>query len=542
VEPNRRDLPQLAAVLRRVPAAILAVPRLPHAELMRRLVARHTGGPAVPKPEDRVLRQGLKGLVSAASVSIDAGTEWFGTTRVPAIRLADSPRAGGLLEDEPAHLSPGALVLLAAARGHNNLPLTPWSGGVTVAGARIPAIAPDLALVDYGGPLRAEGLPSVAYSTVLGGGTIYTAEPVDEGNEMTVPKVRRWSPAEYFKGRIVVLEALGEEERETPVGRLGTSALLAHAAATLISGEIVRPVPPVLAVLGVLAAGLLVGASCAGVAPLAAGWRFALILLGPLLAAPVLIVLGTWLDPVTPLFAAVMSFALVTQITYRHELDERQRERDLLARVAAPEVVDELLSRTGQIALGGARRRVCILFADVRGFTPFAESRSAEEVITVINRYTTAMTDALLSHGGILDRYTGDGLISRFEVLGLPEHDVCRAVEAALAIRDASEAVAARLTAEGEGALHVGIGVHYGEAVVGLVGSPAQFHYTAMGHTVVVAARLQGIAAGGEVLITEEVYELTANAFRCEPREPVAVKGISEPIRTYKVLDAQPGT
>jgi adenylate cyclase len=200
--------------------------------------------------------------------------------------------------------------------------------------------------------------------------------------------------------------------------------------------------------------------------------------------------------------------------------------------------VEELLDRSGQLALGGERRPVCILFADMRGFTPFAESHTAEEVIAVINRYTTAMTGALLTHGGILDRYTGDGFVARFDIEGSPHDEVCRAVAAALAISDTSETVAAELTAEGRHALRVGIGLHYGEAVVGLVGSPTQFHYTAMGHSVVVAARLQGLAQGGEILITKDVYDLVSEAFECTATEPIWLKGMSEPVQTYRVIQS----
>lgn len=188
-----------------------------------------------------------------------------------------------------------------------------------------------------------------------------------------------------------------------------------------------------------------------------------------------------------------------------------------------------------ELGLGGRREKVCVLFADVRGFTQFAELHTPEEVIEITNAYLTAMTQAMFAHGGILDKYTGDGLMAIFRVGPSPAEDVERAVRGAIAMQAAAARVSAELAAQGAETLRVGIGLHYGDAVVGLVGNPTQFNYTALGRTVVVSHRLQGLAAGGEVIISEEVFISITTKFEAREGEAVFVKGLAEPVRHYRI-------
>ena len=195
-----------------------------------------------------------------------------------------------------------------------------------------------------------------------------------------------------------------------------------------------------------------------------------------------------------------------------------------------------------------------MLFADVRNFSHFAETHTPEQVIEAINSYMTALPHALHDHRGLLDKYTGDGLMALFR----PQEDtdrpaslpggnhadtagnrvlVARAVSAALAMRDAAQMLSRQRAGEGKNPLEIGIGLHFGEAVCGLVGNPVhQINYTALGHTVVVSARLQATAGGGEVVVSEDVYQAVADLFTVEARAPVSVKGVSAPVRPYHVL------
>ena len=109
---------------------------------------------------------------------------------------------------------------------------------------------------------------------------------------------------------------------------------------------------------------------------------------------------------------------------------------------------------------------------------------------------------------------------------------------ASLAMRDVAIMVSKRMQEQGKEALQVGISMHYGEAVVGLVGNPNQFNYTALGHTVVVAARLNSVAQAGDVLVSDTVYQAISDTFTVEECEEVMVKGLSQPVRPYRVVKA----
>jgi len=529
---NRRDLPPLRALLQQEPRTVLAVPRLAPRGTAAPVDHMDFGQPFPTMSDDT--RERIQDLINVARSEGDAGLDWVGTTRIPAIRLSASTDADAL-EESPFGLRSLVTQLTRAARGFEAPEPLGSKDVARLAGREVPLTAPGLAMVDFGGPLRSTGLSRVSYASVLKGNTIYN--PGVAGAEGSVGS----SPAaEYFKDKLVLLEPLTEGSRETPIGRLTSTEVVAEATISLLSEQHTVRLPWFGMVGGVLLLCILVGQSCVGRPPFAAALRAGMAVVVVLILAPVAIVTGAWLDPVMPVAAVLITSALVTQITFGLEQEERRRQRVLLDSVASPKVVEELLDRSERLALGGERRMVCILFADVRSFTPFAESHTAEKVIEVINRYTTAMTEALLAHGGILDRYTGDGLVARFDVLKSPD-DVVHAVRAAVAMRDAAEALADQMTRDGEPALRIGLGLHVGEAVVGLVGSPTQFHYTAMGHSVIVAARLQASADGGEVLISDAVFELVGSDFTCEAREPMWFKGISEPLQTYRVLGQSKG-
>src|SRR5262249_13191262 len=152
--------------------------------------------------------------------------------------------------------------------------------------------------------------------------------------------------------------------------------------------------------LAILLIGAVVGQLIVGRDPLDAAWRAAIPIILLAMAAPLTFLAGRWFDPVVPMAAALAGFALVTQFTFALERSERERNRALLRHFVAPQVVEELLDDPErELGLGGSRQQVCVLFADVRGFTQFAERHTPEEVIDVINTYMTALREALYAHG-----------------------------------------------------------------------------------------------------------------------------------------------
>jgi len=431
---------------------------------------------------------------------------------------------------------PAALLLAAALQGSTNLNPAPLPGRrVRVLDREYPVLDPASGrlLLDFVTPSRGREFPRVPYSSVLSGEALFDPEAAGGGS---------WRPAtEFFRDRVVLLQPLRAPPVASPAGAIPPMELVAHGVRTLLGEFHVHPVSTGRQGLWALACAWAIGRLAVRRNPLKAAGRLAAVVLITAIAFLTLLVRGAWLDPVFPSAAAVCSFLLVTQFTFRLEQRARERSRFLLDRFVAPEVVEELLAPgAAPLGTGGRRERVAVLFADVRGFTQFAEAHTPEEVMRAVNAYLHGMTEALHRQGGLLDKYTGDGLMALFRLERGP--GVEAAVRAALDMRDAALVMSANRAAGGDRSLQVGISIHIGEAVVGLVGNPErQVNFTALGHTVVVAARLQAHAAGGEVVVSRAVHEAAGDRFAMTPRPPVQVKGITDPVEPFLVDRRSPG-
>ncbi|NUL83083.1 MAG: CHASE2 domain-containing protein [Armatimonadetes bacterium] len=403
------------------------------------------------------------------------------------------------------------------------------------------------ALIDFASPRPGSGFRRISLSTVLSGHDLalhareagsFSLALGDESSMEAKPGMATWvKPEEFFKEKIVFLTPIYTHLRETPIGMMSDAETLAHATSTALADRFISTPAGWQTIAIVLLAGMIVGVLCQNRDPLLASWRsLAVVFLAATLTIFMFLFQRTWIDPVAPAVAALISYFAVTQFTFGLRRSDLERNRGLLQRFVAPQVIDELLDDPeSNLGLGGTRRQICVLFADIRNFTPFAEQVSPEEVVRITNLYMTALTDALHQHGGLLDKYTGDGLMALFRVENDPKVTVQSAVAAALAMHKAALVCAERMRAEKLEPLEIGIGLHYGEAVVGLIGNPNQFNYTALGHTVVVSHRLQTLARGGDTVLSEETYLLINDQFSAEADEPVQIKGLSQSVRPYRI-------
>ncbi len=216
------------------------------------------------------------------------------------------------------------------------------------------------------------------------------------------------------------------------------------------------------------------------------------------------------------------------------DLTEERRLQQTLNRYLAPSVVREALKMAaqGHFPLGGTRRAMSILFADVRGFTAFSERLAPEELVDILNRHLTAAAQAILEQEGTLDKFMGDAVMALFNV-PVPQSDhALRAVRAALEMQRRIEA----LCQTDPQAFRFGVGIHVGEAVAGNIGSPERLDYTVIGDAVNLAKRLQENAEGGQILLSEAAYREVAPYVQVQPRGPLTVKGREEPIAVYTLL------
>lgn len=216
------------------------------------------------------------------------------------------------------------------------------------------------------------------------------------------------------------------------------------------------------------------------------------------------------------------------------ELKERDFIKDTFGRYMDPEVARELLSRPEASLLGGERRQVVILFADLRDFTPVAESLSPEATIRLINRFFSQMIEVIHRHKGIIVDFYGDGLLAFFEPLGQNlDHCVVQGLHCAQEMQLAMGEINASGGRLGYPPLQLGIGLHAGEAVVGNIGSETRSKYGIVGSAVNLTHRLQAEAQGGEVVLSEAAY------LRISPPPPLKrkfqaqLKGLREPMALY---------
>ena len=187
--------------------------------------------------------------------------------------------------------------------------------------------------------------------------------------------------------------------------------------------------------------------------------------------------------------------------------------------------------------LDGERKQVTVLFCDLVGSVTIAERLDPEEYHDLIEDYIDIAFPEIYRLEGVVNVLAGDGLMALFGAPVAHEDSPARGVRAALAIRDALAPLDARLRAKHGLSLQVRIGINTGPVVVGSVGSDQKMDYTAIGDTTNLASRLQTLAPPGEVLISESTHRLVRGFFAVEPTGPLGVRGKSEPVTAYRVLD-----
>ncbi len=219
---------------------------------------------------------------------------------------------------------------------------------------------------------------------------------------------------------------------------------------------------------------------------------------------------------------------------------ERERVRDMFARFVPEAVVDDVLARVDdELRLGGERRIVTVMFSDIRGFTTYSEDRTPEEVIEVLNRYLTVMSDVILDHGGTLIAYMGDGIMATF---GAPTEQVDHADRALGAAREmagpALEQVNAWLRERGGQDFKIGIGLNSGPVMAGNVGSERRMEYTTIGDTTNTASRLESMTKGSEhtIFLADSVKSmLTSERSDLVRVDAMRVRGKDEPVVVWSV-------
>lgn len=222
---------------------------------------------------------------------------------------------------------------------------------------------------------------------------------------------------------------------------------------------------------------------------------------------------------------------------------ERCKIRNVFSRYMAPHLVKELLNSPDSIQFGGIQRDITIMIVDIRNFTPYAETHSPAETVNILREIQTAMVDIITRNNGTLDKFLGDGLIALFGVpVQTPNHalDGCRA---AIQIRQQLRSMVRRWVTEGRDPVEIGIGLNSGVTLVGNLGSEQIFDYTAIGDPVNVCSRLETLNkifyTKHEIIISEETRNKAGDSISASFIDETYLKGRSEPVRVYELLDVK---
>lgn len=270
---------------------------------------------------------------------------------------------------------------------------------------------------------------------------------------------------------------------------------------------------------------------------------------GYLIAAYVLVPFGTvegnpvfvpfyhWTKAIIMLMAGVIAglVALRLRANYRAAVEataERERVTNLFGQHVSPAVVDRLLKSPA--ALGGEEREICVMFLDMREFTAEARKRPPGEVVDYLNGAFAFMIDAVDKHGGVVNKFLGDGFMAIF---GAPLHDPSAARNAVSAARDIIAEIDRRRLADAPWPLRIGIGLHSGPAITGNVGSPRRKEFTAIGDTVNLASRLERLSKehNARLIVSDAVASVLDVSLAREALGEVSVRGYADPVRVWRL-------
>ncbi|HNK62835.1 MAG TPA: adenylate/guanylate cyclase domain-containing protein [Anaerolineales bacterium] len=220
---------------------------------------------------------------------------------------------------------------------------------------------------------------------------------------------------------------------------------------------------------------------------------------------------------------------VLDDLTERKKLEAQRR---LFERMVSPAVIEQL--DPNSLQLGGKRTEITTLFADIRGFTSYSESLQPEKLVSILNQYLAAMAEAVLLHEGTIDKFMGDAIMAWFNA-PVPQSDhTLRAVKTALTIRESVENLYKVLPPDTH--LAFGVGVHCGEAVLGLIGTEKRLEYTAISDAVNTAKRIQENSAKNQILISRDAFDKVHKYIEAKPHANMNMKGKTQPIEVYEVL------
>jgi adenylate cyclase len=236
---------------------------------------------------------------------------------------------------------------------------------------------------------------------------------------------------------------------------------------------------------------------------------------------------------------AAWIFSTISLFGCRYFVSEKEKReiKKVFSHYVSKEVLEKILKDPKNISLGGEEKFITILFSDIRGFTSVSEKLSPQKLVEMLNQYFSAMSGEILKHKGVLDKYIGDAIMAFWGAPVSDENQADNAVQAAIGMKEQLEGFNKKQKEKGKPEINIGIGIYSGLAVVGNIGSEIRFDYTAIGDSVNIASRIEGLTKTykTKIIISESVKNRLKNSYPLELLGSVEIRGRNEPVKIYKI-------
>ncbi len=247
-----------------------------------------------------------------------------------------------------------------------------------------------------------------------------------------------------------------------------------------------------------------------------------------------------WMDWIIPFVMAFFTYIGAYTFKFIYEEKSKRWVQKAFGSYISKNVMDWILKHPESLKLGGQRRSLTVLFADIHGFTTFCERHKPEEVVPILNEYLDRMTNIVLKYNGTLDKYVGDEIIAIFGAPGeMTDKDhAWFATQAAIEMIEETRKVKEIKLAQNQEALELGIGINTGDMIVGNMGSKTIMSYTVIGDAVNLGARIEKLTRQYEVpiLITEKTFHLVQDKIKANFIDEVQVKGKQDKIKIFSIV------
>ena len=248
---------------------------------------------------------------------------------------------------------------------------------------------------------------------------------------------------------------------------------------------------------------------------------------------------GLWIEVTGPAFASLFTFLGSGGYQFLSEQKEKKMIKGMFSHYLAKSLVDELVANPDKLKLGGDKKELTVFFSDIESFTSISESLEPEVLLENLNEYLSAMTDIVLEHDGMLDKYIGDAIVAVWGAPILRDDHAVVACKASLDMQKALTDLRHKWVSEGKPAFKARIGLNTGSMTIGNVGSHQRLSYTVIGDMVNLASRLEEINKqyGTYLMISEFTYNAVEGSFQVRELDMIRVKGKLEPVRVYELLE-----